>query len=438
MLPGFLLVSNLKFLLNKIAKHVRICIRSRFNRDALVKSKYQNLSSKSEVIYEKLGPNERAIINKVKISYLRNLLILVVGLKMRLQFTGWLQFLIPVPFATVILILAAVFYLLGATEIAFYGVCFGATILIVVALDILTVRFDLQLPQPRPKRQDDLTSIELIQKRKSCRSYQRRKLTNTDREELLASVEEYMNESEFTRGSIRLEYISAPLIVWPTVNGNEFLVALAPAEYDRKAVMEVGYKLQKVVINATRMGLGTCWIGPGADHESVAAHLGEKYDSTKDSIVCVCAIGYPSWFVPLFIRVFSWQMRHRLPLDKLFFSDEQMSKSLQLNEGPFKSFRPIFEACRWSPSSYNGQTTRSVGVLDEQGNLNRFDFYAVTASRYYAAVAVGIWCANWQIGCSSLGIDGHFEILSDQQRGCHNTKAETQLPRYDVSWMIHT
>lgn len=35
------------------------------------------------------------------------------------------------------------------------------------------------------------------------------------------------------------------------------------------AVMDVGHSLQKVVIDATRMRLGTCWIGSGAGQESI-------------------------------------------------------------------------------------------------------------------------------------------------------------------------
>jgi hypothetical protein len=73
-------------------------------------------------------------------------------------------------------------------------------------------------------------------------------------------------------------------------------------------------------------------------------------------------------------------------------------------------------------------------VTDKNG-LERFDFYAVTASRYYAAVATGIWCANWEMGCKSLGIHGHFTVLSDEERGVQEQK--DQLPKYDISWVLN-
>ena len=63
----------------------------------------------------------------------------------------------------------------------------------------------------------------------------------------------------------------------------------------------------------------------------------------------------------------------------------------------------------------------------------RFDFCTSTTSRYYAAVALGIWCANWEVGCVALNMHGHFSVLSPEDRGY---KEHSDLPRYDVSWVV--
>jgi hypothetical protein len=76
--------------------------------------------------------------------------------------------------------------------------------------------------------------------------------------------------------------------------------------------------------------------------------------------------------------------------------------------------------CARSPSSYNGQTTRAAAVTEgtgDQKRLVRMDFAAATESRYYAPVALGIWCADWVTGCQALGISGHFAVLTPQERG---------------------
>jgi hypothetical protein len=65
--------------------------------------------------------------------------------------------------------------------------------------------------------------------------------------------------------------------------------------------------------------------------------------------------------------------------------------------------------------------------------LIRFDFCASTKSRYYAAVALGIWYANWETGAAALNKRGHFTVLSSEE--CIS-EAAPELPRYDISWIV--
>ena len=89
-------------------------------------------------------------------------------------------------------------------------------------------------------------------------------------------------------------------------------------------------------------------------------------------------------------------------------------------------FGRTFEACQWAPSSYNGQTTRAVLRL---APVQAVDFYAVTSSRYYAPVALGIWCANWELGCEALGLRGHFELQPSPE-------GALPVPRHDATWTL--
>jgi nitroreductase len=211
---------------------------------------------------------------------------------------------------------------------------------------------------------------------------------------------------------------------------------MTPHEYNRLSIIDVGRSLQKIVLHATRMGLATCWIGPGADQNSIVEHLDEKFDPTKDHVICVCAIGYGSIFKPLFIRFMQRIQRRRLPRSELFFTDSSCKLALETNLAPFNEYGRCYEVCQWSPSSYNGQTTRCAAITDQvvnQGRLIRFDFFAATTSRYYAAVALGIWCANWETGCAALNKTGHFEVLSPEER---NDEEFSDLPHYDISWVV--
>jgi len=391
-------------------------------------------SGKIAPSHQNLTPNERAIIDSIHIPVLRKLFENVWRVKLRLQFTGWLQYVPPLVVTLVIFLIAGIVRLLGSVAVAKGFAFIGYLLLAVEIFDLITVKFRIRPHERLSKRKEDLGFFDLMRSRRSCRSFQTRKLTNADRDELMESVLKHSAEIRLGKSPVRFEYVSEHLTVWPTVNASEFLVAIAPLEYDRLAVMDVGRSLQKIVMDATRMGLGTCWIGPGADHKSIMKHLGDRFDPKKDHIICVCAIGYKSRFIPVFIRVFNAQFFQRKPLATLFFDDAQMKEPLNLDEVPFNKFGRTFEICQWAPSSYNGQTTRCVAVTDKNG-LERFDFYAVIASRYYAPVAVGIWCANWELGCDTLGIHGHFAVLSAEERGIQ--EKEDQLPKYDISWVLN-
>jgi len=397
--------------------------------------------------YQNLTPNEKAVLDSIGIAALRNLVTVLWRVKLRLQFTGWLQYILPAILTLAFFLVAALTRLLGYSRVANPFVYVGTLLLVVLIFDLITVKFRLRFPERLPNRNDDLGMFDLMRTRRSCRSFQTRNLTSADYNELMETVRLHSDAPMIGKSPVRFEYISASLTVWPTVNATEFLVAIAPSKYDRLAVIDVGRSLQKIVMDATRMGLGTCWIGPGADHSSIMQHLGDRFNPKKDHIICVCAIGYKSWYIPMFLRIFNAQFHHRLPLSSLFFADSRFQEPLNLEAYPFNLFGRNYEACQWSPSSYNGQTTRCVAVMGQNdvkngGNdereprLERFDFYATTESRYYAAVAVGIWCANWEMGCEALGIHGHFAVLPAEERGAQGEKARIQPPRYDVSWIL--
>lgn len=373
-----------------------------------------------------LGANERAILERIPWVPARRLAARAVRAKMRLQFTGWLQYVLPMPVLVVLSLLGAVAWLFDVGWLASVLLGAAAVLLVVALFDILTVRWKIRPAESRPPRNDHLDAFDLFRARRSCRSFQTRIMSDGDRMELLDSVRSNLAIPTMGSAPLRLEYIAAPLTVWPTVNASEFLVAIVPKAYDRTAIIDVGRTLQRVVIDATRMGLGTCWIGPGADHASVIEHLGDRFDPEADQIVCVCAVGYRSRYVPLFVRLFSRQMSHRRALGELFFSDFDLEHPIDTDAPPYDRFGRTYEACRWAPSSYNGQTTRAVVATGPSGDVSAVHFLATTASRYYAPVAVGIWGANWELGCAALGVDGHFTVRSP---------IDDRLPRLDVTWV---
>jgi len=377
----------------------------------------------------RLSVEEREVLQRVP-SFLRGPFTAFWRIKRRLQFTGWLQYLIPVFLSLPLLVIGLPLWFFTPRWASLPFLIPAGLLLLTAVFDIVTVKWHIHPPERRPCSNDDLDLFDLMRARRSCRSFQKRRLTEEDREALLASSKAHLAEPKFSDGTIRLEYIDGPVTVWPTVNAREFFIAIAPKEYDRRAVMDVGRTLQHVVMDATRMGIGTCWIGPGADHASIHELLGDRFDPDRDHIICVCAIGYASRYKPAFIRLFNAKFSNRRrPLDALFFTEPACTQPLNTTAAPFDQLGRTYEICQWAPSSYNAQTTRCVAVTDD-GRVTRFDFFAATTSRYYAAVAMGIWTANWELGCKAEAITGRWEFLDPA------TAEAGELPRYDISWVL--
>lgn len=183
------------------------------------------------------------------------------------------------------------------------------------------------------------------------------------------------------------------------------------------------------MLHATRMGLATCWIGPGADQTSIIQQMGPNFDKNKDHIVCVCAVGYTSKHIPFSLRLMKKSQRRRLPINDLFFKNYQLTEPLDINENEFRDFNRCYEVCQWAPSSFNSQPTRAVVESNKSGEI-KIDFYCTTSSRFYGPIAIGIWCANWELGCDALHIEG--EVLNSPP-----LSDENQVTQYGVSWKGH-
>jgi hypothetical protein len=337
--------------------------------------------------------------------------------KLRLQFTGWLQFMLPFMGATVLLLTAGLLALLGASDWAFAAAALAVGSALLGAFDLVTVKAGIRPRESHPTRLDTLDAFSVMRARRSTRSFQSTDLTEEDRATLLGAAEQWTRpEALLGSSDIRLEYVRGSLTVWPVVGAHEFLVALAPRAYDRTSIIDVGRSLQHVVTEATRRGISTCWIGPGADQSTVAAALGDRFDLDRDHVVCVCAVGYRSRFLPTLVRFMNHHMHRRLPLTDLFFVDADLTEPAPTTAQPYSRFGRTYEACEWAPSSYNAQPTRARLTADAS-RVTRVDFIASTPSRFYAPVALGIWLANWETGCTALGIEGASKILDDPPPG---------------------
>ncbi len=341
-------------------------------------------------------------------------------LKLRLQFTGWLQYLPPAMVGVVLAAVGGLGALLGAPAgVAVAITALGGLGVLVTGFDLLTAKHDLRPREAIPAPRDHLDPFELMRSRRSCRSYQSRNLTDEHRAALLASAAECSRPAaQLGESPIRFEYVAAPLTVWPVVGAHEFLVAIAPREYDR---IGCDRRRTEPAEGGHRRDADGPWHlldrargGP----RSVTANLGDRFDPEQR---------------PHHLRV---RRRLRLavrprddpshesqdappdPPDQTFFADSGSHRPLDITTSPFDAFGRCYEVCQWSPSSYNGQTTRCVGMTERRGRACQCGSTSTPSPRR-ATTPPWRWGSGGQLGDRLRGPRHRrpLRVLSADDRG---------------------
>jgi nitroreductase len=181
-------------------------------------------------------------------------------------------------------------------------------------------------------------------------------------------------------------------------NPPHLLVGVMPEESE-VARLDLGYVLEQVVLEATGLGLGTCWITGSYDAESAGDAVGLQ---PGEVAAAVCALGHPdsgraSRIHDVAIR---WLARghRRKPLTEIVFDGrwgEPWSPA-----GVEASFVSMLEHARIAPSATNRQPWRFVL---RPGGL-------VLALVRPAPIDAGIVMAHVALAASALGIGGGWEV----------------------------
>jgi len=170
----------------------------------------------------------------------------------------------------------------------------------------------------------------------------------------------------------------------------------------------VGYTGEALVLEATALGLATCWVGGLFKPSSVSPLIGLKKD---EKVICISPVGYPAAKPGLTDRTFKAVAgsARRKSLEDLVESDRPL-------EGRLKS---ALEAARLSPSASNRQPWRfrvegrSVTVFTDsdkrEGKLSR-------------RMDCGIAMLHFELGALAAGLEGRWQFLK-----------APEVARYDIS-----
>lgn len=161
--------------------------------------------------------------------------------------------------------------------------------------------------------------------------------------------------------------------------------------------VEFGSLFESIVLFATRLGLGTCWLGGTFNQEDFkkTVRLGES-----EKIVIVSPVGYRKDRATLLEGIMRTMVKanNRKPWNELFFNQD---KTHALDEDSAGGYAIPLEMIRIAPSASNKQPWR---VVLYHGNFH-----------FYLSRTKGYGLASYDIQMNDLGIAKyHFESAANE------------------------
>ena len=284
---------------------------------------------------------------------------------------------------------------------------------------------------------EEIPYTKLIQRRFSCRKYDRMPIADEKQEKLtrfldtlpespfgsrprfgLVAAQE--NDNQTLRGLGTYGFIRNP---------SGFITgAMTSAPYDLE---DYGYLMELIMLYATALDLGTCWLGGTFTKSRFAEIVQPRADETMPALA---AIGE---FVQKDQKRMGWTSQvagshKRLDWDVLF-SNVILKEPLYKNEaGPYAR---VLEMVRIGPSSSNKQPWRMV----KNGNFWRL--YLRRTAGYYEdpikrilnlcdlqRLDMGIAMCHFELTAKELGLNGHWLVEDDLD------KTPRPATEYIVSW----
>lgn len=259
--------------------------------------------------------------------------------------------------------------------------------------------------------------IDIIKQRTSWRTYSKRLLEEQLKEKLLEILELRNFKSPFSEiaGKCRFDLIGMPefdsdekkkLGTYGMIKGaQEFIVgAVEKSDYDRE---NYGYLLEAIILSATDINLGTCWLG-GFFNQSL---FSKKIECKPNEVVpAITPVGYTAEnrrAKEKIIRSFV-KANARYPWDQLFF---ERDFSITLPQENIGKYATLLEMVRLGPSAGNKQPWRIIKELD----ADNFHFYVRFSKgkkgliyNKFVRLDIGIAVCHFDLSAKEIGIDGEW------------------------------
>lgn len=280
------------------------------------------------------------------------------------------------------------------------------------------------------KREFGKPITEIIKARKSIRTYQKQSLPEAVKERLAL----YLKEVEGVFGAkVRFNLIDSSILLgnsglklgtYGVIKGASTFITTAVKSGD-KNLEELGYMLEKVILYATALGLGTCWLGGTFHRGEFAKAMALKPD---EILPIITPVGYPQAQVRPMIAILKFiaGSATRKPWQDLFFVHDFSCPLSAEDAGEY--YLPL-EMVRLAPSAINRQPWRIIK------DMNQYHFYLQRARGMTSTgfdiqkIDLGIAMSHFELTAKELALCGHWQV---KDPGVKNIQSNIE---YIVSWV---
>lgn len=260
---------------------------------------------------------------------------------------------------------------------------------------------------------------DIVRRRRSCRRYQERPIAEEPRRRLAAFLASNERGPFGGRGRFALLAATAEdhdalrgLGTYGFIRGAAGFIAGAIWRGPRD-LEDYGWLMERAILRATDLGLGTCWLGGSFTKSSFARKIGP---AEGEFMPAVAAVGYPleEGFSRDRIRRMA-QADSRLPPEALFFD---ATFGVPLSRADAGAYAEPLELVRWAPSASNRQPWRIVRTATgwhfylarTKGYGKGTLLFAVLRIADLQRIDIGIAMSHFELAAREAGLGGSWVI----------------------------
>ncbi len=274
--------------------------------------------------------------------------------------------------------------------------------------------------------------MDLIKERVSVRTYEEQKI-DPEKLKKIESYLEALNKGKTTKDRyllMNMEDFKEEEVktIWKPniITGTRYCIV---GISDKEAMSEIsfGYDFEKIILFATELGLGTCWLGGAYNREGLSTYIDLK---GEEMISLISPIGYEKdgfRFKPSAMNL-AFRSKSRKPWKVLFHKNVPKKPLTEEDAG---EYRDPLEMVRQAPSGFNRQPWR---ILKENG---KYHFFIGTRSTYgflphdMGKIETGIAKCHFELTAKEKGLKGRWESLPEDALPFEMPEKWT----YHVSWI---